>query len=36
VIFMDRGQVVESAPPEEFFQNPQQERTRLFLSQILH
>ena len=36
VIFMDRGQIVESAAPEEFFQNPQQERTRLFLSQILH
>lgn len=36
VIFMDRGQIVESAPPQEFFQNPQQERTRLFLSQILH
>ncbi|MGB3338500.1 MAG: amino acid ABC transporter ATP-binding protein [Devosia sp.] len=36
VIFMDQGQIVESAPPEEFFKNPQQERTRLFLSQILH
>lgn len=36
VIFMDRGQIVESAPPEQFFKNPQQERTRLFLSQILH
>lgn len=36
VIFMDRGQIVESAPPEEFFKNPQQERTKLFLSQILH
>ncbi len=36
VIFMDRGQIVESAPPEKFFRNPQQERTRLFLSQILH
>ncbi|MCB1957836.1 MAG: amino acid ABC transporter ATP-binding protein, partial [Rhodocyclaceae bacterium] len=36
VIFMDRGQIVESNPPEEFFNNPQNERTRLFLSQILN
>ncbi|WP_173768519.1 amino acid ABC transporter ATP-binding protein [Nitrogeniibacter mangrovi] len=36
VIFMDRGQIVESNPPEEFFTNPQNERTRLFLSQILN
>ena len=36
VIFMDRGRIVESAPPEEFFRNPREERTRLFLSQILH
>jgi len=35
VIFMDRGQIVESNPPEEFFNNPQSERTKLFLSQIL-
>jgi len=36
VIFMDRGQIVESNPPEEFFNNPQNERTQLFLSQILN
>ncbi len=36
VIFMDQGQIVEQNVPEEFFSNPQNERTRLFLSQILH
>ena len=36
VVFMDRGQVVEMNKPGEFFANPQHERTRLFLSQILH
>jgi general L-amino acid transport system ATP-binding protein len=36
VIFMDYGQVVEQNTPEEFFRNPQHERTKLFLSQILH
>jgi general L-amino acid transport system ATP-binding protein len=35
VIFMDGGSVVEIAPPEEFFNNPKHERTKLFLSQIL-
>ena len=35
VIFMDRGQVVEVAPPKEFFANPKSDRTKLFLSQIL-
>ena len=35
VIFMDAGQIVEENEPEEFFNNPQNERTRLFLSQIL-
>jgi general L-amino acid transport system ATP-binding protein len=35
VIFMDRGSIVEQAPPEEFFSNPNHERTRLFLSQLL-
>ena len=35
VVFMDRGEIVERAPPEEFFANPKSERTRLFLSQIL-
>ncbi|WP_462402542.1 amino acid ABC transporter ATP-binding protein [Pseudomonas sp. Marseille-QA0332] len=36
VIFMDRGEIVEQAPPERFFGAPQNERTRLFLSQVLH
>jgi len=36
VIFMDYGQIVEMNTPDEFFRNPQHERTRLFLSQILH
>ena len=35
MIFMDRGQIVEVAPPKEFFANPKSERTKLFLSQIL-
>jgi general L-amino acid transport system ATP-binding protein len=36
VIFMDQGQIIEQNEPEEFFSNPQHERTKLFLSQILH
>ena len=36
VIFMDYGQIVEMNTPDEFFRNPHHERTRLFLSQILH
>lgn len=36
VIFMDQGQIVEANVPDEFFKNPQHERTKLFLSQILH
>jgi glutamate transport system ATP-binding protein len=36
VIFMDAGQIIEQNEPEEFFKNPQHERTKLFLSQILH
>ncbi len=35
MVFMDNGMIVEQAPPEEFFLNPRQERTRQFLSQIL-
>ena len=35
VIFMDQGQIVEQNTPVEFFNNPQSERTKLFLSQIL-
>ena len=36
VLFMDYGQIVEGNTPEEFFENPQHDRTKLFLSQILH
>ncbi|MEH6403732.1 MAG: amino acid ABC transporter ATP-binding protein [Sneathiella sp.] len=36
VLFMDAGEIIEQAPPGEFFDNPQSERTKLFLSQILH
>jgi len=35
MVFMDEGRIVESAPPEKFFANPESDRTRLFLSQIL-
>jgi general L-amino acid transport system ATP-binding protein len=35
IIFMDEGQIVEQNVPQEFFNNPQNERTKLFLSQIL-
>ncbi|MGE4405766.1 amino acid ABC transporter ATP-binding protein [Pseudomonas sp.] len=36
VIFMDKGEIVEQAEPEVFFNNPVNDRTKLFLSQILH
>ena len=36
VLFMDRGEIVEQAPPEVFFTHPQHERLRDFLGQILH
>jgi len=36
VIFMDKGEIVEEADPEAFFTQPKNERTKLFLSQILH
>ena len=36
VIFMDMGEIVEQNAPEEFFANPRNERTKLFLGQILH
>src|ERR1700686_4045318 len=35
IVFMDSGQVIEANVPEEFFNHPQHERTKLFLSQIL-
>lgn len=36
VLFMDFGRIVEANTPDEFFDNPQNDRTKLFLSQILH
>jgi len=36
VIFFDAGQIVEQAEPNEFFSNPKEDRTKLFLNQILH
>ncbi|MBL4823662.1 MAG: amino acid ABC transporter ATP-binding protein [SAR324 cluster bacterium] len=35
MVFMDEGEIVESAVPDDFFANPKSERTKLFLSQIL-
>jgi len=35
VVFMDHGEILESAPPLEFFSNPRHDRTRLFLKEIL-
>ena len=35
IVFMDEGQIVEMNEPEQFFKNPQHQRTKLFLSQIL-
>jgi general L-amino acid transport system ATP-binding protein len=36
VIFMDAGEIIEEASPEEFFTKPKSDRAKLFLSQILH
>ena len=36
VVFMDAGRIIEQAPPAQFFDAPQHERSRQFLSQILH
>ena len=36
VLFIDEGEILEANTPDEFFENPQHERTKLFLSQILH
>ena len=36
IVFMDAGEIVEDSPPEEFFTRPKSERTKRFLSQILH
>ena len=35
VVFMDAGEIIETAPPQDFFNNPTSERTKLFLSQII-
>jgi len=35
VLFMDAGKIVEENNPEDFFNNPKEERSKLFLSQIL-
>jgi general L-amino acid transport system ATP-binding protein len=35
MFFFDQGQIVESGTPEEIFKNPKEDRTKLFLSQIL-
>jgi general L-amino acid transport system ATP-binding protein len=35
VVFMDRGEIVEEAPPEQFFNNPRSPRTQMFLSQLI-
>ena len=35
IVFMDYGEIVEMKPPDEFFENPESERTKLFLSQII-
>ena len=35
MVFLDRGEIVERGPPQEFFANPKSDRTKLFLSQIL-
>ncbi|MFB3150305.1 MAG: amino acid ABC transporter ATP-binding protein, partial [Alphaproteobacteria bacterium] len=36
VIFMDAGEIIEQNEPHEFFDNPRHDRTKMFLSQILH
>ena len=35
IVFMDAGEIVEMKPPDEFFENPESDRTKLFLSQII-
>ncbi len=36
MVFFDEGVIVEEGPPKQIFESPQQERTKRFLSQILH
>jgi len=35
VLFMDWGEIIEEAPPEEFFSSPKHERTKTFLEQVI-
>jgi ABC-type polar amino acid transport system ATPase subunit len=35
VVFMDAGQIIEVAPPKDFFNNPKSERSKIFLNAIL-
>ena len=35
IVFMDNGEIVEMKPPDEFFEHPESDRTKLFLSQII-
>jgi ABC-type polar amino acid transport system ATPase subunit len=35
IVFMDQGELIEAAPPDQFFANPRSDRTKLFLSKIL-
>jgi len=36
MFFFDQGQIVESGTPQDIFKDPKEDRTKLFLSQILH
>jgi general L-amino acid transport system ATP-binding protein len=36
LVFFDSGQIIEEGTPDQIFNNPQHDRTKLFLSQILH
>ncbi len=36
VSFMDRGEIVEAAPPQKHFFSPRSERARAFLAQVIH
>ena len=36
IVFMDEGRIMEAGPPEHFFENPEHDRTKRFLNQILH
>jgi ABC-type polar amino acid transport system ATPase subunit len=35
IVFMDQGKIIEEGTPQEFFENPREERSRAFLSKIL-